>query len=120
MPTIIKNVPRLIGSLLVWNAVLYVVGTIIMTTLAALSGLDWAAAAPQTKLMVSLGVVGAVCLNLRSYLDTTVSRLAKGELPLVDVPNSLPSNPPFLGSATETKTVTAQIETTKITTPAAQ
>lgn len=114
MPSIIKNVPKLITSLLVWNAVLYVIGTIIMTALAALSGLDWASAATQTKVMVIGGIIGAVCINLRSYLDQTIARVAKGELPFVDVANSIPSSPPF-PAGSETKTVTAQVSTT--TTP---
>jgi hypothetical protein len=106
----------LITNLLFWEAFLYVIGTVIMTTLTALSGVDWSEAAPQTRLMIVLGVVGASCITLRAYINQSISRLVKGDLPTVDTPNLLSSTPPFPPGTTEKQTVTSQV-TRSVTTP---
>lgn len=117
MPNIIKNPSQFIGRLLIWRAVLYVGGVMTSATLAALSGMQWATADNQTRLMVLIGIFGTVAGTIGAYIDQTAARAAKGEIPFVDVQNSLPSNPPFPG--TVEKTVTAQLETKTVTTPTA-
>lgn len=118
MPTIIKNPMQLIGRLLVWRAGLYVGGVLTSATLAALSGMQWVQADAQTKFMVVLGIFGTVAGTIGAFLDDSVKKLARGEVPGADIPNSLGSASPFPPApGTVEKTVTAQVETKTTLTP---
>ncbi len=110
MPTIIKNVQALLVRVLLWRMVFFVGGVVSSATLAALSGMDWATASTQSRLMVVIGVCGTVAGTVGAFLDQSAQRLVRGELPFIDAPID-----PAPG--TVKKTVTAQVETT--TTPSA-
>lgn len=118
MPSIIRNAQALIVRVLLWRAMFFVIGVIATSTLSALSGMDWAQANPQTRFMVVLGICGTVAGTIGAFLDQTASRVAKGELPFIDAPNSLGSASPFPPApGTVEKTVTAQVETKTTLTP---
>lgn len=70
---------------------LYVLGTILGATLAALSGMDWAESDGQTKVMVVLGIGATVCTSLGAFFDQSIRKVEEGRDPLTGLPVPVPA-----------------------------
>lgn len=62
--------------------VLFSINSLCTSTIGALSGMDWATANTQTKLIVCIAIVGNWTAVLLAFFRDAIAKIAKGEIPL--------------------------------------
>ena len=79
--------------ILIGVLVLFSVNSLCTSALGALSGMDWAASTTQVKVQVVISIIGNWTGVLLAFFRTSLSKIFKGESPLVETTPPFPPTP---------------------------
>lgn len=103
MPDIINNAKAtvLLYKMQIAWFVLFTVGALCSAAMTGLTGMNWTAADPQTKVMVCISALATWINTMMALFNKSMARVRDGELPFVDGEQ-----------VTTRKTAVASVETT--------